>query len=144
MVYNHTLLQLISVLFIDLLSFENPNYFVYQYLVTCACLFLGYVCTGLLFLLYLLIQRRGTNIQNLIDSAGLESPSIDQISLKPHKGKGSLKGVKSSAGTTVKESDTEVSNLSCEDFMQWLMRKGYSTQDCQAFRGLFSQVIQYN
>jgi len=90
------------------------------------------------YVLSFLIQRRGTNIQNLIDSAGLESLSIDQISLKPHKSKGSLKRVKSSVVTTVRESDTEVSDLSCEDFMEWLMRKGYSTKDCQAFRGLFT------
>jgi len=86
-----------------------------------------------------LIQRQqNTNIQNLIQNTGLNSLSVDQISLRPQKSKGSLKGVKSSTGS---ESETEVSKLSCEDFMEWLMIKGYSIQDCQAFRGMYSRVM---
>ena len=84
-----------------------------------------------------LTQKRSANIQRLIDSSGLDLLSTDQISLKPHKSKGSLKGVKSTAGTTTSENETEVSKLSCEDFMEWLMRKGYSVQDCEAFRGTY-------
>jgi len=79
-----------------------------------------------------LTQRRSGNIQHLIQSAGLDSLSTDQISLQPHKGKGSLKRA-TSTGTTA--SKTEVSNLNSEDFMEWLMIRGYSIQDCEAFRG---------
>jgi len=82
-----------------------------------------------------LTQRRSNNIQTLIQSAGLESLSADQISLQPHKSNSSLKRVKSSAYTAAGEE--EVSKLCSEDFMAWLMRKGYSIQDCQAFRGRY-------
>ncbi|XP_065900804.1 interferon-induced very large GTPase 1-like isoform X2 [Dysidea avara] len=75
------------------------------------------------------LKRRSANIQNLIQSIGL---SADQISLQPHKSKGSLKRVKSCAVTTA--SEAEVSKLSAENFMEWLMMMGYSIQDCQAFR----------
>jgi len=80
-----------------------------------------------------LTQRQNANIQNLIQSIGLDSLSAEQISLMPPKNKGSLKRVKSTAATI--NSEVEVSKLSSEDFMAWLMRKGYSIQDCQAFRG---------
>ena len=88
-------------------------------------------------------QRRSANIQRLIDSSGLESLSTDQIALKPHKSKDNLKGVKSTAGTTERESEMEVSKLSCDDFMEWLMRKGYSIQDCQAVRGKYTYILRY-
>ena len=80
-----------------------------------------------------LTQRQNANIQNLIQSIGLDSLSAEQISLMPPKNKGSLKRVKSAAATI--NSEVEVSKLSSEDFMVWLMRKGYCIQDCQAFRG---------
>jgi len=89
-----------------------------------------------IYILHSLVQRENTNIQNFIQNAELQSPSSDQNSLKPHVSKGSLKEEKSSTGTIVSESETEVSKLSCEDFMEWLMIKGYSIQDCQAFRGI--------
>jgi len=80
-----------------------------------------------------LTQRRSNNIQTLIQSAGLESLSADQTFLQPQNNKRSLKRVKSYAGTTATKA--EVSKLSAENFMEWLMRMGYSVQDCQAFRG---------
>jgi len=74
-------------------------------------------------------QRRSANIQNLIQSIRIESPSADQESPKSKSG---LKRVKSAASTI--DGEVEVSKLSTEDFMEWLKRKGYSVQDCQAFR----------
>jgi len=90
-----------------------------------------------IFILSFSIQKRGANIQSLIDSTGLESIIGNYSSLKSHKSKGSLKEVKSSTGRTVIENETEISKLSCEDLMELLMRKEYSIQDCQAFRGMF-------
>jgi len=81
-----------------------------------------------------LSQRRSANIQNLIQSIGFESLSADRLSLMSPKSKSSLKRVKSAAATIDSDS-IEVSKLNCEDFMSWLMRKGYSIQDCQAFKG---------
>ena len=78
------------------------------------------------------MQRRSTNIQQLIQSTGLETLATDP---KPIKNKGSLKGVNSFPRTTTHQTQPDISKLSCEDFMEWLTRKGYSTQDCQAFKG---------
>jgi len=85
-------------------------------------------------IIFPLTQRRSADIQNLIQSIGFESPTSDQLSLMSPKSKGSLKRVKSAAATIDSDS-VEVSKLNSEEFMAWLMRKGYSMQDCQAFRG---------
>jgi len=83
---------------------------------------------------YYLTQRSG-NIQSLIKTGGFESLSTDQLAQKLNINKSSLKGEKSTTGATASVIETEVSKLSSDDFMEWLMRKGYSIQDCQAFRG---------
>ena len=83
---------------------------------------------------YYLTQRSG-NIQSLIKTGGFESLSTDQLAQKLNINKGSLKGEKATTGATASVIETEVSKLSPDDFMEWLMRKGYSIQDCQAFRG---------
>ena len=83
-----------------------------------------------------LIQEHGTIVKKVKETTNVEAVITRMRPMNQQKSKGNLKDIKLPiVRTAIIESDKEVSTLNCDDFMSWLMRKKFSNEDCQAFKG---------
>ena len=94
------------------------------------------VCSTVLHILLPLLQGKSNKVKNIIEEGKIEAVVGRIHHINPQISKGNLKEMKlSTVSTTIIESDKEVSKLNHHDFMGWLMRKQFSIEDCQAFKG---------
>lgn len=84
-----------------------------------------------------MIQENSSKVKKMVANTNAATAIAQgHIGVSPQKSMGNLKGMKPPVSATISENDSEVSNLSCEDFISMLMRKGFTPNDCQPLRGV--------